>query len=89
MYLLGGLTTCHIFGIQLNTFLDLLHYPLEKCILLLGQSRVPFYKPRFIHINRTLQGLTINDDFDAVFCRASCVTCFAGVIPFLLFFYAP
>ena len=74
---------------SIKYFLDLLHYPLKKCISLLGQSSVPFYKPCFIHINRTLQGLTINDDFDAVLCRASFVTCFAGVITFLLFFYAP
>ena len=85
---LGGLTLCRIFGVQLNTFLDFLQSPLRKCISLFGQSSVPFYKPRFIHINRTLQGLTMNDDFDAVLCRASGVTCFTGVIPFLLFFYA-
>ena len=40
-------------------------------------------------VNRALQDLTINDDFNAVICRASCITCFAGVTPLLLLFYAP
>ena len=40
-------------------------------------------------VSRTLQDLTINDDFNAVICRTSCVTCFAGVTPLLLLFYAP
>ena len=39
----GGLTTCHIFGVQWNAFLDRLPSPLKKCISLLDQSSAFFF----------------------------------------------
>ena len=42
-----------------------------------------------MHINRTLFSITINDDIDASIYRASFISCFTDIVPFIFFFYTP